>query len=75
MNTRINKSFEVAACRRFGMIIVDASPDSLNADLHPIPAVHLDDIAGAEVKAYVSSADQPTARSSPGSTPMRRRRS
>ena len=57
---RIDKSFEVQRAGGVGMIMVNTSPNSLNADLHPIPAVHLDDVSGAEIKAYVSSAANPT---------------
>ena len=41
--------------------MVNTAPSSLNADLHPIPSVHLDDVDGAEVTDYVSSAAHPTA--------------
>ncbi len=41
---RIDKSFEVQRAGGVGMIMVNTSPNSLNADLHPIPAVHLDDV-------------------------------
>ena len=58
---RIGKSFEVQRAGGVGMIMVNTSPNSLNADLHPIPSVHLDDVAGAEVTDYVSSAANPTA--------------
>ena len=61
VNARIDKSFEVQRAGGVGMIMVNTSPNSLNADLHPIPTVHLDDVAGAEVKAYVGSAAHPTA--------------
>jgi len=53
---RIAKGFEVKRAGGVGMVLTNVSPNSLNADYHPIPAVHvsvddrqpiLDYIAGA----------------------------
>lgn len=57
---RIDKSFEVQRAGGVGMVLVNTSPNSLNADFHPIPTVHLDDVAGAAVRSYVGSAASPT---------------
>lgn len=59
---RIDKSFEVKRAGGVGMILVNTSPNSLNADYHPIPTVHLDDVKGAAVKAYVSGTAGATSR-------------
>ncbi|MBC9822623.1 S8 family serine peptidase [Terrabacter sp. MAHUQ-38] len=58
VNARIDKSFEVKRAGGVGMVLVNTSPNSLNGDYHPIPAVHLDDVDGAAVTAY---ADNPGA--------------
>jgi subtilisin family serine protease len=60
-NARIEKGFEVQRAGGLGMIMVNTSPNSLNADIHPIPTVHVNDVDGAAIKAYVSSAAHPTA--------------
>jgi subtilisin family serine protease len=56
VNARIEKSQEVQRAGGKGMILVNTSPNSLNADLHYVPTIHVDDVAGADVKAYVTSA-------------------
>ena len=35
------------------------SPNSLNADFHSVPTVHVDDVAGAAIKAYVARHGRP----------------
>jgi subtilisin family serine protease len=57
---RVDKSQEVLDEGGVGMILVNTSPDSLNADLHRIPTVHLDDVAGAAVEQYVANTANPT---------------
>jgi subtilisin family serine protease len=51
---RIEKSFEVKAAGGVGMVMINPSPNSLNADLHAVPSVHLSDTALAPVSAYVA---------------------
>jgi subtilisin family serine protease len=57
---RVAKSAEVATEGGVGMVMVNTSPNSLNADLHRIPTVHLDDVKGAALKNYVATAAHPT---------------
>ena len=56
VNARIEKSQEVQRAGGKGMILVNTSANSLNADLHYVPTIHVDHVAGAAVKAYVTSA-------------------
>lgn len=57
---RVDKSKAVKAAGGAGMVLVNTSPNSLNADLHFVPTVHVDDIDGAAIKEYVATADNPT---------------
>ena len=52
---RINKSAAVKAAGGVGMILTNTSANSLNADFHFVPTVHVDQVAGAAIKAYVAS--------------------
>jgi Subtilase family/Fibronectin type-III domain/PA domain/Peptidase inhibitor I9 len=56
VNARIEKSQEVLRAGGKGMILANTSPNSLNADLHYVPTIHVDEVAGAAVKAYVTAA-------------------
>jgi len=58
---RVDKSKAVQQAGGIGMILANTSENSLNADLHWVPTVHVDHVAGAEIKAYVTSATAPTA--------------
>ena len=51
---RVNKSLAVQQAGGVGMILVNTSPNSINADLHFVPTVHLQDTARAAVKAYAA---------------------
>lgn len=53
---RIDKSFEVQRAGGVGMILANVSPNSLNADYHPIPTVHVDEVARAAILTYIASA-------------------
>ncbi|MBA3309122.1 MAG: S8 family serine peptidase, partial [Nocardioidaceae bacterium] len=53
---RIDKSFEVKRAGGVGMVLTNTSPNSLNGDYHPIPSVHVDEVAGAAIKTYITSA-------------------
>ncbi len=57
---RVDKSKAVKAAGGAGMVLANTSPNSLNADLHFVPSVHVDEIAGAEIKDYVATAANPT---------------
>ncbi len=65
VNARIDKSAEVAAADGVGMVLVNIGPNSLEADLHFVPTVHLDDIDGAALKEYVATDPSPTVAISP----------
>ena len=56
VNARVEKSAVVKAAGGIGMILRNLTPGSLNADLHSIPTVHVDEIAGAAIKAYIDTA-------------------
>jgi subtilisin family serine protease len=55
VNARIEKSFEVARVGGVGMVLVNPTANSLNADLHFVPTVHLqNDAYDAVVAAAVA---------------------
>jgi hypothetical protein len=56
VNARIEKSQVVKQAGGIGMILANTSANSLNADLHYVPTIHVDHVDGAAVKAYVTSA-------------------
>jgi subtilisin family serine protease len=60
VNARVDKSREVLNKGGVGMILVNVTPGSLNADFHFVPTVHLSDTNRAALKAYVATAS-PTA--------------
>jgi subtilisin family serine protease len=55
VNARLDKGFEVKRAGGVGMVLANVSPNSLNGDYHPIPAVHITDTDGAAVKAYITA--------------------
>jgi subtilisin family serine protease len=57
---RVDKSKAVKAAGGAGMVLVNTSPNSLNADLHFVPSVHVDEVDGAAIKQYVGSTANPT---------------
>lgn len=54
---RTDKSLEVKNGGGIGMVLANTGPNSVNADLHYVPTIHIDDIAGAPVRAYSQTAD------------------
>jgi subtilisin family serine protease len=66
VNGRTEKSQEVKRAGGVGMVLTNTSPNSLNADVHYVPTVHVDEVAGAAIKAYVSGTANPTAALSAG---------
>jgi len=54
---RVNKSLAVQEAGGVGMILVNTSPSSLNADFHFVPTVHLSHTDRAAIKAYAATAD------------------
>ncbi|QFG67924.1 cell wall-binding repeat-containing protein [Ornithinimicrobium pratense] len=61
-NARVEKGETVAAAGGIGMILANATDsESLNADFHPIPTIHVNATDGAAIKAYEESDPNPTA--------------
>jgi subtilisin family serine protease len=55
-NARVDKSLAVKNAGGVGAVIYNVSASSLNADLHSLPTVHVDHVAGPLIVAYVNSA-------------------
>jgi subtilisin family serine protease len=55
VTARVNKSLAVKEAGGVGMLLVNTSPNSINADLHYVPTVHLQDTARAAVLAYAAT--------------------
>jgi hypothetical protein len=55
VNARVDKSAAVKEAGGVGMILRNLTPSSLNADLHTVPTVHVDEVAGAAIKAYIDA--------------------
>jgi subtilisin family serine protease len=56
VTARVNKSLAVQEAGGAGMILVNTSPNSINADFHFVPTVHLQNTDRAAVKAYAGAA-------------------
>jgi subtilisin family serine protease len=65
VSPRVEKSQVVADAGGLAMVLVNVTPNSLNADIHAVPTIHVDDVAGAAIKTYVAGAN-PTGSLSPG---------
>lgn len=63
---RTDKSLAVKGAGGVGMILANTSPSSVNADMHFVPTVHVDEVARAAIMAYIGSAVSPTATLTPG---------
>ncbi len=50
VTARVNKSLAVQEAGGVGMVLTNTSPNSLNADFHSVPTVHLADTARAAVQ-------------------------
>ncbi|ADB31458.1 protease-associated PA domain protein [Kribbella flavida DSM 17836] len=61
VSARVDKSLQVKNAGGVGVILVNPTASTLDSDLHSVPTVHLDHVAGPEVKAYVESTPNPTA--------------
>jgi len=57
VNARVDKSLAVQMAGGVGMILVNATSNSLNADFHFVPTVHVQNTDRAAVKAYAATAD------------------
>ncbi len=55
VTARVNKSLAVQQAGGVGMILVNTSANSLNADFHFVPTVHLQNTDRAAVKAYAAT--------------------
>jgi subtilisin family serine protease len=53
---RVAKSQAVFQQGGAGMILFNPSPNTLNTDNHYVPSIHVDEVAGAAIKAYIDSA-------------------
>ena len=53
---RVDKSAAVAEAGGIGMILFNPTPDSLNADTHSLPSIHVDHVDGPAIKAYIDAA-------------------
>ncbi len=60
VSDRLDKSVAVENAGGIGMVLYNPTPNSLNADFHAVPSIHVDDAAGAAVKSYAATAS-PTA--------------
>ena len=56
LNARIDKSVAVREAGGVGVILYNVVSSSINADLHSLPTIHVNNVAGGEIVAYVSSA-------------------
>ncbi len=65
VNDRVEKSREVLRAGGLGMILVNTSANTLNADIHSVPTVHLGHLDRPAIVAYVSGTAAPTAQLSP----------
>jgi hypothetical protein len=52
---RTEKSLAVKQAGGVGMIMYNATPSSVNADLHFVPSIHVDHIAGPAIVAYAAT--------------------
>ncbi len=60
ISARVDKSLAVKEAGGVGMILVNPTNNSINADFHSVPTVHLNNDAYAPLHAYAATAD-PTA--------------
>ncbi len=60
-NDRVDKSQAVQEAGGVGMVLANVTPNSLNADFHSVPTVHVQNTDGDAIKAYVSGTASPTA--------------
>ncbi|WP_158674272.1 S8 family serine peptidase [Pseudokineococcus lusitanus] len=61
VNARTEKSEVVRDAGGVGMVLANTSPSSLDSDVHVIPTVHVDEVAGAAIKAYAATEGATTA--------------
>ncbi|MDP3969185.1 MAG: S8 family serine peptidase [Nocardioides sp.] len=56
---RVEKSRVVADAGGAGMVLVNPTPQSVSADIHAVPTVHLDDPDGRTLRQYLAESDDP----------------
>jgi subtilisin family serine protease len=54
VSARVEKSQVIADAGGTGMILANVVHDTLDADLHAVPTIHVDEVAGAGIKRLVS---------------------
>ena len=55
VNARIDKSLEVKNRGGVGMIMANTNVNSVNADLHFVPSIHVDNTAGNAIRTYLTA--------------------
>ncbi|WP_412541288.1 S8 family peptidase [Longispora sp. K20-0274] len=60
-NDRTAKSQAVKDAGGVGMVLYNPTPNSLAADLHAVPTVHVNNVEGAAIKAYIAAGGTPKA--------------
>jgi subtilisin family serine protease len=60
-NARVQKSYNVMQGGAAGMILYNAAPGTLNADIHSIPSLHVDHVQGASLLAFLAAQSDETA--------------
>jgi subtilisin family serine protease len=71
-NARIDKSLAVANAGGVGMIQFNpVAGQSLNADFHSVPSIHVDNVAGAAIKTYTATAGATASISALSTAPVR----
>ena len=61
INARTDKSLAVAQAGGLAMVLANVVAGSLDSDFHSVPTIHVDQVAGAAIKAYAAGA-APTGR-------------
>ncbi|HET9851034.1 MAG TPA: S8 family serine peptidase [Candidatus Limnocylindrales bacterium] len=56
VNARTDKSLAVKNAGGVGMILTNTAPNSLNADFHLVPTIHLSEVDRTAILAYIASA-------------------
>ncbi|HEU4839973.1 MAG TPA: S8 family peptidase, partial [Ilumatobacteraceae bacterium] len=55
VNARIDKSLEVKNRGGVGMIMANTNVNSVNADLHFVPSIHVDNVTGNAIRTYLTA--------------------
>jgi subtilisin family serine protease len=55
-NARVDKSLAVRNAGGVGMILMNPTPNSLNADFHFVPTIHVDEMVRTAILGYIASA-------------------